>query len=206
MARLKIVTPAGASFSVHGGGYAHESEALEGLDAEIIEALPDHLHAQRHALQLVQEQGAAMGVLDLADAPLLGAGEGAGLVAEKLAVQQRVRQAAAVARHERRVAAARMLVQGARHDLLAGAGLAADEHGQVGGGHLARQPDHMAHAGGAAGLEPTTGVAAAHLLGQQSVLLLELVSVTVEQGGLVGQDQGERDELSVEKEPVIAMP
>src|ERR671916_786010 len=41
MARFKIVTPAGASFSVHGGGYAHESEALEGLDAEITEAPMD---------------------------------------------------------------------------------------------------------------------------------------------------------------------
>lgn len=38
MARFKIVTPAGASFSVHGGGYGYESEALDGLDAEIVEA------------------------------------------------------------------------------------------------------------------------------------------------------------------------
>lgn len=38
MARFKIVTPAGASFSVHGGGYGYESEALEGMDAEIVEA------------------------------------------------------------------------------------------------------------------------------------------------------------------------
>ena len=44
MARLRIVTPAGASFSVHGGGYAYETEALEaleGLDAEIVEAPAD---------------------------------------------------------------------------------------------------------------------------------------------------------------------
>jgi hypothetical protein len=32
-----IVTPAGASFTTAGGGYAHEMEALEGLDAEIVE-------------------------------------------------------------------------------------------------------------------------------------------------------------------------
>ena len=38
MAKFKIVTPAGASFTVAGGGYDLESEALEGLDAEIIEA------------------------------------------------------------------------------------------------------------------------------------------------------------------------
>jgi D-3-phosphoglycerate dehydrogenase len=38
MPRYKIVTPAGASFTTAGGGYALESEALEGLDAEIVEA------------------------------------------------------------------------------------------------------------------------------------------------------------------------
>ena len=41
MAKHKIVTPAGASFTVVGGGYALESEALEGLDAEIVEAPMD---------------------------------------------------------------------------------------------------------------------------------------------------------------------
>ncbi|SDB54782.1 C-terminal binding protein [Belnapia rosea] len=41
MAKYRIVTPTGASFSVAGGGYALESEALEGLDAEIIEAPTD---------------------------------------------------------------------------------------------------------------------------------------------------------------------
>ena len=38
MAKFRIVTPAGASFTVAGGGYDMEMEALHGLDAEIIEA------------------------------------------------------------------------------------------------------------------------------------------------------------------------
>ncbi|HYZ33213.1 MAG TPA: C-terminal binding protein [Crenalkalicoccus sp.] len=38
MARFRIVTPAGASFTVAGGGYDYEMEALRGLDAEIVEA------------------------------------------------------------------------------------------------------------------------------------------------------------------------
>ncbi|MBX9699543.1 MAG: C-terminal binding protein [Acetobacteraceae bacterium] len=38
MAKFKIYTPAGASFTVAGGGYDLEMEALAGLDAEIIEA------------------------------------------------------------------------------------------------------------------------------------------------------------------------
>src|SRR3954454_8354504 len=41
MPRYKIVTPKGASFTVAGGGYALESEALAGIDAEIVEAPAD---------------------------------------------------------------------------------------------------------------------------------------------------------------------
>ena len=38
MPRFKVVTPKGASFSVAGGGYAFEQEALDPIDAEIVEA------------------------------------------------------------------------------------------------------------------------------------------------------------------------
>src|SRR4051794_11763216 len=41
MAKYRIVTPAGASFTTAGGGYALESEALAGMDAEIVEAPTD---------------------------------------------------------------------------------------------------------------------------------------------------------------------
>jgi D-3-phosphoglycerate dehydrogenase / 2-oxoglutarate reductase len=37
MAKFKIATPAGASFTVAGGGYDYEMEALEGTNAEIVE-------------------------------------------------------------------------------------------------------------------------------------------------------------------------
>jgi D-3-phosphoglycerate dehydrogenase len=37
MAKFKIVTPVGASFTVAGGGYDYEMEALAGMDAEIVE-------------------------------------------------------------------------------------------------------------------------------------------------------------------------
>jgi D-3-phosphoglycerate dehydrogenase len=37
MAKFRILTPAGASFTSAGGGYAYEMEALEGLGAEIVE-------------------------------------------------------------------------------------------------------------------------------------------------------------------------
>jgi D-3-phosphoglycerate dehydrogenase len=37
MAKFKIVTPEGASFTIAGGGYEYEMEALAGLDADIVE-------------------------------------------------------------------------------------------------------------------------------------------------------------------------
>ena len=37
MAKYRIATPAGASFTVAGGGYDYEMEALEGMNAEIVE-------------------------------------------------------------------------------------------------------------------------------------------------------------------------
>ena len=41
MAKFKIATPAGASFTVAGGGYDYEMEDLVGLDAEIVEGPTD---------------------------------------------------------------------------------------------------------------------------------------------------------------------
>ena len=41
MAKYKIITPAGASFTTAGGGYDYEMEALEGIDAEIVEGPTD---------------------------------------------------------------------------------------------------------------------------------------------------------------------
>ncbi|MEO8714758.1 MAG: C-terminal binding protein [Acetobacteraceae bacterium] len=41
MAKFKIATPAGASFTVAGGGYDYEMEPLRGLDAEIVEGPAD---------------------------------------------------------------------------------------------------------------------------------------------------------------------
>src|ERR1700676_2535006 len=41
LAKFKIATPAGASFTVAGGGYDLEMEPLEGMDAEIVEGPTD---------------------------------------------------------------------------------------------------------------------------------------------------------------------
>src|ERR1700689_5472349 len=38
MSKFRVVTPKGASFTVAGGGYDYEKEALDPIDAEIVEA------------------------------------------------------------------------------------------------------------------------------------------------------------------------
>ena len=52
MPKYRIVTPKGASFSVAGGGYGYEKEALDPIDAEIVEAPanePEFIAAARGA-------------------------------------------------------------------------------------------------------------------------------------------------------------
>src|ERR1700733_9512985 len=41
LAKFKIATPAGASFTTAGGGYDYEMEPLQGIDAEIVEGPTD---------------------------------------------------------------------------------------------------------------------------------------------------------------------
>ena len=84
-------------------------------------------------------------MLDAADPFLLRAGEGSGLVAEQFALDDRVRQRAAVQRDEIALCAAAPAMQQARHHLLAGTGLAGHQHIDIGVGDLpqrAAQPFH----------------------------------------------------------------
>ena len=81
---------------------------------------------------LVQEDGSAVGELEAAGLALVGAGEGASLVAEQLALQQLMRHRRAVHLDEGGPAARRVHVDAPGHQLLADAGLAAHQHGDVG--------------------------------------------------------------------------
>ena len=89
------------------------------------------LHGQRCVADLVEEQRAAVALLELADAAAVGAGEGALLVAEQLALQQRLGDGGAVQRQERRLRPRPVVVDGAGDELLAGAALAGDQDRDV---------------------------------------------------------------------------
>ena len=84
-------------------------------------------------------------LLELADAPAVGAGEGALLVAEQLALQQRLGDGGAVDRQERLVGPAAVLVEGAGDQLLAGAALAEDQDVDVLRGDPADGLAHLLH-------------------------------------------------------------
>ena len=86
------------------------------------------LDRRRHLADLVEEQHAAVGLLDASRLGGDRAGERAALVAEQLRLEQLVGQRRAVDRDERPVAAARRVVDEPRHDFLAGARLAGQQH------------------------------------------------------------------------------
>src|SRR3546814_17334169 len=76
-----------------------------------------------HAAVLVEDRGAAFGLVETAHLPLGRSGERAGLVAEQFAFQQLGRDRRGVERDERPARARRLAVQRARDQFLAGAGL-----------------------------------------------------------------------------------
>ncbi len=87
------------------------------------------LHGRRDVSHLVEEQGAAVGLLEPADLPPFGAGERPPLVAEELALEQCVVKHRTVQRDERLVPAAARGMKGLGNQLLACSGLTQDEHG-----------------------------------------------------------------------------
>ncbi|MEJ7731634.1 MAG: hypothetical protein WKG00_20785, partial [Polyangiaceae bacterium] len=116
-----------------GGHHAHLDHArlvvADGAHlAELQRAQQHRLHVQRQLADLVEEERAAVGALEGAAPRVDGATEGAAPVAEELAGHQLARDGAAVDDHERPGGHGRAFVERARHQLLADAGLALDQH------------------------------------------------------------------------------
>ena len=128
--------------------------------------------AGRQLADLVEEQRAAVGQLELALLGGLGVGEGARLVAEQLRLDQLLGQRAAVHLHVGLVGARRVVVQRVRDQLLAGARLAANQHRGRGAGHLRHLLVEGLHR--PAGADDVAEVVALlQLLAQLRVLLLQ---------------------------------
>ena len=101
------------------------------------------LRALAHVADLVEEERAAVGLLEPADALLVRARERALLVAEQLGLEQVLLQRRAVDLDERAVRAVGIVVDRAGDELLAGARLAADQHGRIAPRHLLHDRQHL---------------------------------------------------------------
>ena len=107
--------------------------AADALDHALLqEAQQLGLQRERQVADLVEEQRAAVGRLDLADRLPCRAGERALLVAEQLALEQVLGNRGAVDRDEALAAPRRQVVQRAREQLLAGAAFAQQQDGRAG--------------------------------------------------------------------------
>ena len=105
--------------------------AADALESSVLQhAQHFGLGQRRHVADFVEEEGAAVALLELADPLAVGAGEGALLVAEQLAFQQGLGNGGAVDGQERPGGPAAVLVDGPGDQLLAGAALAQDQHGR----------------------------------------------------------------------------
>ena len=166
--RFEVAVGGGHDAHVHGDGLL-AAEPLQALLLQHPHQLD--LRAKSHVADFIQEDGAAVGLLEPADAPRLRAGEGAAFVAEQFALQQRFGNGGAVDRDERRVGPIAVLVKGAGDQLLAGAGLAADEHVDRLGGDAANLLVDGLHGGAAAdqGVARGAGFAQEDRFGHEAV-------------------------------------
>ena len=105
------------------------------------------LHRLGQLADFVEEDRAAVGHFEQADAVLVGAGERAFAMAEQLAFDERLGQGAAVDRDERLVGPRALVVNGAGDQFLAGAGFAEDQHGRVRRRDFGDQRANAFHAG-----------------------------------------------------------
>ena len=133
-----------------GGGDHPHIDPLRLAAADPLEAaILDHtqqllLHRHRRGGDLVQEQGAAIGELEPPRTAPLRPGEGACLVAEQLAIEQRIAQHGAVQLDERPFPARREEGKTACHQLLSGATFADHQHRPVERGCLRDMRQHLA--------------------------------------------------------------
>ena len=135
---------------VRGGNHAHIG--LDGVVATDAVKMPVRQHAQqpclqvkRHVANFIEEQRAAIGLLEAAAPHGLRAGEGAALMAEQFALQQVLRDGRRVDGDEGPVGPRRVLVQRTRHQLLARAGFAGNHHRHVALAQAANRTEHILH-------------------------------------------------------------
>jgi hypothetical protein len=122
------------------------TRAAQPLDGAVLQHPQQlHLHRQRHVVDVVEKDRAAVRELEATRAILDRARERPAFVAEELRLDQGLREQRAADGDERRMpATARLMDQGRRH-LLARAALARDEHRALAVLDDAQELEHRAH-------------------------------------------------------------
>src|SRR5262249_641425 len=133
-----------------------------------------------------------------AEPALVGAGERASLVAEQLGFEERRRDRAAIEHDERPARTRARVVDGLRGALLAGAGLAFDEHRRFARGDLLELREHLAHCG--AGADEATEAAPLRRadLGELGLDLDADLRVAERERGATGDDRIEQADVAQE--------
>jgi hypothetical protein len=139
-----------------GGGYdAHVDGsfrfASEAADFAVFENAQElRLRGGGHFADFIEQESAAVGQLEAADAALGGAGEGAALVAKDFAFHEGFGDCRAVDGYEGAARAGREAVNRTRDNFLAGSGFAGDQHGgRARRGHFHDAHDFLHRLGGA---------------------------------------------------------
>ena len=141
-ARLQVLMSGGddAHVDLDGRLTAHSIELAFRQHAQ-----QPRLQGRRHVADFVEEQRAAVGLLEASAAQSVGAGEGTLLVAEQLRLQKIRGKGRRVEGDEGFVGARTVAVQSACHELLACARFPGDQHCHAGAGQPADRAEHLLH-------------------------------------------------------------
>ena len=156
-AEVKVVAEApGGHFFLHvavGGGddadvHLDRLGAADAVDFAFLDGAQYlGLKRRRHLAYFVEQQGAAVGLLELAQAPGHGAREGPLLVAEEFGFEEGFRDGGAIHGDERGVGALAFGMNVAGQKFLAGSGPSGDQDGGGGAGHPLGHHQDVPHGG-----------------------------------------------------------
>ena len=150
--------------------------AADPLDHALLqEAQQLHLQRQRNVANLVEEQRAAIGLLDLALGGLDCAGERPLLVSEQFAFEQVFRDRRAIDRDEFAIGAVAGIVEASRQQFLARPARAEQHDRDVGVRHALDRPRHADHFGRGGDHPPKHLVVVIGADRELAVFLLDLV-------------------------------
>ena len=126
---------------------ANRPRAADAIDLALLDGAQQlGLQPRLHLADLVEQQRAAIGLLEPADAAGHGTGEGAALVPEQLGFEQVFGDGRTVDRDERATGATAVAMHEACDHLLAGAALAGDQHAGLGRSELPCTAQDRGHA------------------------------------------------------------